>query len=467
MSTAIKNNTKRTGGIGLLLPDFAIAALLAITSAVLSAATFRYLDQVLYGLLGIDFWFQSDMTRVFYNMTGVESSHYRASVHPLFSLIIYHLGFAVKYVAAAIFHAITDEQTFQLINAAVAGTWMACLYILLRLLTLRRIDATLFSLLGALSAASLFWFSVPETYSFGSLTILLALIVAVVHQRRAVSEGWFVAVSAATLSITVTNWMAGLAATFLSMRIPKAIRVSVLAFAAVYLLWMLEKYLFPSAGSFLHNSEELNYLFREETGGPVHILISFFSTTVVMPQIELIGKLKRPDWLVLSVQHSFPWRSGVLATMSFCVWLPLLCLGLKQLLFGSIAGRIRLLFAAVLAGQLALHLLYGEETFLYALHFLPLLIVTAALAATGPFRRTALALAAVLLITAGTNNIIRFREARRVMIQQFYPDRANSSSLPIQTHADRRPGEFMAVQSSAPSRSITATPNEQSYFALK
>ena len=256
MLTSTDKNTTGVAWNSPLAIDGLIALILAAVAALLSALNFGYLDPVLYGLLGIDFWFQSDMARAFYNMTEAESSHYRASVHPLFSLIAYHGVLFVK-CGIGLFHEITSDQAVQLVMAAVAGTWTATLYTLLRLLSLWRFEAVLFSLLGAFSAASLFWFSVPETYSFGSVSILSALTVAAVHQRRALAEGWFVLASTATLSFTITNWMAGLAAAFINLRIGRALRVTLITFASVYLLWLLEKHLFPTAGSFLNNREKI------------------------------------------------------------------------------------------------------------------------------------------------------------------------------------------------------------------
>ncbi len=168
--------------------DALIAFGLALCAGVFSSMTFAYLDPVLYGLEGIDFWFQSDMTRVFYNMTGVDdASHYRASVHPLFSLAGY---FSTKTVLGVFgrFAGFGPVQAVQVIIALVAFFWAAALYLLLRLMSLPRLDAAIFSLLGVFSAASIFWFSVPETYSFGSLSIMAPLIVASFSQYRPVSE---------------------------------------------------------------------------------------------------------------------------------------------------------------------------------------------------------------------------------------------------------------------------------------
>ena len=428
MVNTVESNEPRADKNKLLVIDGLIAMVLFAVSALLSALTFGYLDPVLYGLLGVDFWFHSDMTRVFYNLKGVEASHYRASVHPLFSLIAYYAAILIKALLN-LFSQAGDEQLAQFFIAMVAGTWIAALYSLLRVLRLARTDAILFSLLGALSAASLFWFSVPETYSLGSVSILSALIVAAVHLHRPLSEGWFVAASAFSLSVTITNWMAGLAAAFFNLNLGKAIRVTLLAFLIVYLLWLLEKQLLFAAGSVLDHRDELMYIFRKETGGPFHILVTFFSTSMVMPEIKLIAKLDRPDWLILSVQHSLPWRSGLLCLTAFSSWMVLFCLGFWRLLVGPLALRFRLLIGALLLGQAVLHLIYGEETFLYSLHYLPLLVITSALAVTGPYRRVVLVLATVVLISAGTNNFLRFREARGIMMQHFYPDRESGIEL--------------------------------------
>jgi len=61
----------------------------------------------------------------------------------------------------------------RIVIAAVALVQLAVH--LLRLIGCRQFDAALFSILAATSAAAMFWFVIPETYSFGSLSILLAL----------------------------------------------------------------------------------------------------------------------------------------------------------------------------------------------------------------------------------------------------------------------------------------------------
>ena len=74
-----------------------------------------------------------------------------------------------------------------------------------------------------------------------------------------------------------------------------------------------------------------------------------------------------------------------------------------------------------LLGQLGLHLLYGEETFLYALHFAPLLVVFAACSTLTRMRLVGLVLAGALVISAGVNNAMQFRTATAVLASQGPP----------------------------------------------
>ena len=68
-----------------------------------------------------------------------------------------------------------------------------------------------------------------------------------------------------------------------------------------------------------------------------------------------------------------------------------------------------------LLGQLALHSVYGRETFLYSLHFAPLLVVLAGLSVLTRVRPLALVLALILTLTVGINNGLQFSKAITVV----------------------------------------------------
>ena len=67
-------------------------------------------------------------------------------------------------------------------------------------------------MLGLGSAGAVFWLTVPESYGLGSITLMLPLALLAAGAWRRIPAGWWVAASAASLSITVTNWMSGLTA---------------------------------------------------------------------------------------------------------------------------------------------------------------------------------------------------------------------------------------------------------------
>lgn len=107
----------------------------------------------------------------------------------------------------------------------------------------------------------------------------------------------------------------------------------------------------------------------------------------------------------MSVQHSPIGSSGGWGVAATILWGALIV----ATLFGLFTSRgdrpLRIVLGATLAGQVLLHLIYGEETFLYALHLAPLLILSAALAvASTTWRRLILALAVALAIAAAVNN---------------------------------------------------------------
>ena len=86
---------------------------------------------------------------------------------------------------------------------------------------------------------------------------------------------------------------------------------------------------------------------------------------------------------------------------------------------------------AALLGQWGLHQVYGgEETFLYALHWVPLLVLVAAAGTLTRWRPLALGLAAVVLVGAGVNNRQQFRYA-----VQF----AKAHAIPAETEQSVRP----------------------------
>ncbi len=146
----------------------------------------------------IDTWFEGDSSRVLANMSDRLSNHAATGYHPLFPLVTFP---AVKALRVGL--GLTPLAAAQLVLSVVAALWVAALFILLRLMGCRRLDAAVFSVLASVSASAIFWFTIPETWALGSLTMVIALVTAVLAGHRARGPVWYVLMSAATLGITI------------------------------------------------------------------------------------------------------------------------------------------------------------------------------------------------------------------------------------------------------------------------
>jgi hypothetical protein len=393
-------------------------------------------SRVLVSMNTDDAWFDGDIVQ-YYRMVSTLDGGYirRTSKHPLFPLLAYPPVKAVRLLG------IDRVTSVRVVIALVGAACIALLYYLLRLLGCRRFDATLFSLVSAVSASSMFWFVVPETYPFGSLSILLALTLVALGDFRSIAPVWYVIVSALTLSFTITNWLVGLLTTFVRFHLRKVVVISVAAFCLVLLLWGVQKVIFPGA-EFLflfptaENREAEFVLLSERAGGPRKIVNTIVFHSMVMPAIE---ETEHPDpnkGALMSVQLSAPGSAGFLGKVAVGMWLALLVSGLWGFLVLGRQHRFRIVLTLTFFGGLAIHLFYGVETFLYTLHFIPLLVIIAALGTLTALRPVVLILAGALVVSAGINNASQFNRATEFVALHIGTEHQN-----VREAMERRPDD--------------------------
>jgi hypothetical protein len=123
----------------------------------------------------------------------------------------------------------------------------------------------------------------------------------------------------------------------------------------------------------------------------------------------------------MSIQHSLPGSGTLWGKIAVGLWALLLALGVWGLVTTSRHLRLRVVLTLTILGQLTLHILYGEETFLYSCHFGPLLVVLAAFSTLTSVRRVALALVVALIVCAGFNNSLQFDKAVRFFERRKTP----------------------------------------------
>ena len=201
-------------------------------------------------------WFESDVSRVYFNMMDRKSNQYRSKVHPVFSL----LAMAVTRTAHRVGHLSLNDSADAFL-ALTAGVWVLLMYVVSRKLGFDRVLSVLAAIAGVVSAAGLLFFSVPETYSLASVSILLCLWITLHVREGHWPQFGETLVSASALAITVTNWSLGLVVTYPRRRDWKRwLQLSCNAFLLITMLWSVQKALMPTSEYFSISTEERHYV---------------------------------------------------------------------------------------------------------------------------------------------------------------------------------------------------------------
>ncbi len=378
-----------------------------------------------------DIYYSSDTSRVHANMHSRDSNHWRTNVHPLFSILLHPLYQATAKVVGADLGAgpLSPDavRVARILSAAAAGLAAALFFILLRTWKVGPAEALLVGALFCGSAFFLYWFSLPETYPWGAISILAAL---VLTSRAAEGRGGtvrHVAAHVASLAITTTNWMAALAGTFFRGRWTATFRIACIAFVVTAAGALLQKLVFPSSRLFMWPANEKSYVMQAESGGPVRVWTSIFVHTLVAPESAFAPHARIKGVTVLSAQKSVPGHRGAGEIAATAVWLLLVAGGVYALFSPAIEREIRCTLGLILAGQIGLHTVYGAETFLYGAHYGPLFLAAVALGTRTRLRPWILGLGAALAVLLVLHNFKAFDDMLRLLAKAID---LNAAQLP-------------------------------------
>lgn len=348
-------------------------------------------------------WFQSDGWRVFDDMTNFAANHHRDTVHPLFSISL----IPFTQFLATIF-GISMLQSIYVANCTFFALSTYMLFVIIRVLGCARIDAYLLCGIFITSSAAIFWFTVPETYPAGCAAILLCFLVMVTNP---IKNRYYVAAAVLALGTTVTNWMAGVIVAASNRTVLRALTICVMSFVTTAMGAVAAKFIFPNPGSpfFLPKAVagEETYMGHADSGSIFDRLGGELITPLIAPVHKHL--YNQPTGVMNSFQSTIPATLAQMdvAYLGAITAATVLYSAAFIALFRNL-DRFGAALMLVLLGQIVLHLAYGEETFLYSLHFAPLLVLLFSQA----FRReprSVLRLAALSLIGFGSwNNLHRF-----------------------------------------------------------
>jgi hypothetical protein len=347
-------------------------------------------------------WFASDSFE-FREQLTVTPHEIETRRHPLSAVLL-----RVPVRVSQRLTGVVDSDLLVRAFLALAGAaWVTLLFAGNRLMGCRPADSALFALLALTSATGMFWLVMPDIFVFSSLTTLPAfLLIAARRSPTLARERWTTIATALSYSMTVTNVVFGGVTTVLRHPPRRAVQVIANAGWIVLALLVIQKSIYPSTA-----------FFNVETGGDVYVtrllwpldpLRSFIVYSMVMPQPGI-----DTTWghAVLSVQSAALATSTFAGAIATATWIAMLSIGVIALKISSAARDVKVYLLIVTAFQLLLHVVFGEETFLYSPHFLPWLLFIAALGLLSPWRRVVLTLAGVLLIASLVNNIARWQES--------------------------------------------------------
>ncbi len=372
-----------------------------------------------------DAWFDTDSTRVYDDISQRTSVLSRGSYHPLFGL--------VGHGPYALLSALLGARGFGVVQVELAlvsaGLALACAA-LYRTAGCRRCEASVFTALAVTSAAFVFFAGVPETFPFGALSIVAGLLAVARARGDRASDVIVGLVAAVAAAITVTNVLPIAAALWWRRRSVSLARIAGAAALALALGTVAQVWVFPRSvlaplqmlGLGATSISKPDDVFTGDLVPPPslghlgRVVRVFFLHSAVMPEPQVMGIAPRlltlvPSPLrVLSVQGSpIDWRDPLYLSAAIA-WLALLGWAGARFVRGP-RSTISVLVVSGIAVQLVLHLVVGRETFLYALHFQPLLVAFVATLVEGRRRGLAVALAGVATLLGAANNFRAFEHA--------------------------------------------------------
>jgi hypothetical protein len=315
-------------------------------------------------------WYGSDIPRVLANMTDISSNHYRTKVHPIFSFVILPPTKVISYV-----FGLGLEGSALIVVSIFAAMMVTSVYLAARVVTESKVSAFMIALYLMSSSSYIFWSGVPETFVFGSAAISLVLLASVLGIR---DQKTHILLNVAALSFTTTNWFSAILVSLSQLKLRDAIKVMLTGFLVVVVIAVWQKVLIPSSGLFFIPSavtEEPAYiLFPTAENIPKYGLrtLNFFLSSMAAP-----GPIIADGQIKSSLTFS---GAGILALICFAV---LFLVGSVRLAYDTEFSSARITLCGFLTFQLLLHIFYGDEPFLYSVHFLPALVLVCSFALRG------------------------------------------------------------------------------------
>jgi hypothetical protein len=371
-----------------------------------SPRLFHYLDQV----------FDADIPSRIIDLTRVQGPHPRSQYHPLFVLLLNPLGFGLRALVRSGLGVEASGRVAAIALCSAAGGVAAAAFARLLIGSgLAPVRAVLWTLVFGLSASQLVFASLPESWIFSGLTLVLLF---AVGTRPAPPRDGLLLAGAAAFGMAVTNLGAAAlvrARWLIPERRPAPILVGLarylfLVLLLTALLATLQAVLYPGTTPFyrpelLNRDDQLSFVNTPtpsaflERGTEVGAHLLFFD--VAAPRL-VVTETGTPRTIV-----DFPEASlgafRATGAVHAVLWSALLLLSVPGL--ARTRDPLVVALGLWLASQAALHMVFGTSLFLYSCQWTFAVIALAAVGTNrfGPKRGLDAALLALVTLQAVTN----------------------------------------------------------------
>jgi hypothetical protein len=270
----------------------------------------------------------------------------------------------------------------RIIFSFIGAAWVAGIYAVVRRLEWPAGTALLFTLFALSSASALLWLPVPETHTFGSLGILIVLLLITGSPAAAKTEGTYTMAVFWSMAGTITNGASGALAALTTLKPRRALRSIFEAVGMMSCIWAVQTRIFKHAPYFLSSSYISEYLHRPSLAGVWTSVTSLLVYSIVLPPPTVRQDPLYPKLVLISVAGSAARPLSIPGWIGVILWLALLLLGAAGVyrIWKDGNRQLPAVLGASLLVQLALHTIYGAEPLLYAMNTLSVLIPVAACA---------------------------------------------------------------------------------------
>lgn len=351
----------------------------------------------LYEGVSRDVWFEMDVNDTVQAMSDRVVLKARSGLHPLYSMVCVPAHLMIVRV-----FGLANQAGVLWIVRLIAGLWLATLYLFLRVCGAGPLAAIGFASLGAAASGAMFFLIVPGYYGLGSVSLMAATIVVALKPKGQERIGHLLSV-VLTLAFTVTNGVYAVILLWLRYGVMGVLSLGSQGLGLFSAIWIAGHAAVPGTLFIGPTFFERTFLYFPGPGRILAVAEKFFLNSVVMPKVQIVTTFKGD--LVMSVQaaHVEAFSHSGLDLAALGGWLLLLGLGMWGWKKVSAGEEVRLGILLFLAYQLCLHVVYGEETVSYSIHWLPFLLAVAAQAVRDRGRWSVVAVLGLAAVIGAAN----------------------------------------------------------------